>query len=531
MMRPILLVAVMGVLTLGGVVVSTTGAPQDKKIDTPENATGVVYHDKNNNGKYDQGDEALSDIRVSNGSQIVRTDSDGRYTLPIDDDTILFVIKPRNWRTPVNEFNLPQFHYIHKPGGSPMSRFAGVAPTGPLPDSVDFPLYPQDEPDRFKAVMFGDPQPRDQKEVDYLTHDVVEELIGTDAAFGVTLGDIVFDDLSVMDGINKSIALIGIPWYNVIGNHDINREAKVQKHSDETYERIYGPSTYSFDYGPAHFIVLDNIEWVVPQAGGKATYRGGLGEKQLNFIKTDLEQIPHDQMVVLMMHIPIVGVHDRHGLYRLIENRPLCISISGHTHTHEHVWITDADGWNGPKPHHHIVNVTVCGSWWSGAPDERGIPHTAMADGGPNGYSMLNFDGDKYWLDYFAAGRDAGYQMEIDAPEVVQVADLGKTYIYSNVFNADQFSKVTCQIGEGEPVVMEHAHEVDPKYARTAALEQKILEQDKPLWRKLPNPRKSTHLWKTLLPEALEPGSHSIRIEAKLQDGRKFVGHRVLRIE
>ena len=47
--------------------------------------------------------------------------------------------------------------------------------------------------------MFGDPQPRNQKEVDYMSHDVIEELVGTDASFGVTLGDITFDNLDLFE--------------------------------------------------------------------------------------------------------------------------------------------------------------------------------------------------------------------------------------------------------------------------------------------------------------------------------------------
>lgn len=337
-----------------------------------QKARGIVFHDANNNQKFDADEKPLPGVRVSNGQQIVFTDAKGQYELPIDDDTTLFVIKPRGWRTPLSEHNLPRFYYVHKPHGSPTLKHPGVAPTGPLPDSVDFPLYPQAEPEKFEAVLFGDPQPRDQKEIDYIAHDVIEELAGTKASFGVTLGDIVFDDLAMMEPLNKTIALLGIPWYNVAGNHDINYDAKTRKHANETFERIYGPSYYSFDYGPVHFLVLDDIAWEIDGKTGKGSYHGGLGEEQMAFIKTDLEQIPANQMVVLMMHIPLNDVQDRHGLYRLIEQRPFCISISGHTHHHEHLWITDKDGWKGPKPHHHIINVTVCGSWWSGCARRTG---------------------------------------------------------------------------------------------------------------------------------------------------------------
>ena len=42
------------------------------------------------------------------------------------------------------------------------------------------------EPTNF-AVFFGDPQPTSQTQIDYIANDVVAELVGTDAKFGVTL--------------------------------------------------------------------------------------------------------------------------------------------------------------------------------------------------------------------------------------------------------------------------------------------------------------------------------------------------------
>ena len=45
----------------------------------------------------------------------------------------------------------------------------------------------------------------------------------------------------------------------VIGNHDLNTHAETDRHSDETFERVYGPPTYAFSYGKVHFIVLDDV--------------------------------------------------------------------------------------------------------------------------------------------------------------------------------------------------------------------------------------------------------------------------------
>jgi hypothetical protein len=332
-----------------------------------------------------------------------------------------------------------------------------------------------------------------------------------------------------MQPLNRTVALLGIPWYNVVGNHDINYDSATRKYANETFERVYGPSYYSFDYGPVHFLVVDNIEWEINPENGRGTYRGGLGPEQLAFIRTDLEQIPEEQLVVLMMHIPLTDTHDRHGLYRLIEQRPFCISISGHTHSHEHVWITGDDGWEGPQPHHHIINVTVCGSWWSGAPDERGIPHTTMADGAPNGYSIISFNGTDYRLDFHAAGRGPGYQMEVDAPEVVGASQLAETIISANVFNGSQNSVVEMRIGDGEWQTMKHTRAIDPKYQRTFDREAALLAKNE-AWRALPEPDPSSHLWRLSLPANVPVGTHAIEVRATDDWDRTFTATRIVRV-
>lgn len=511
------------------VAVASAASPTHGSEQTSQ-AKGIVFLDRNENQTFDEGDKPLADIRVSNGRDIVRTNAEGKYELTVDNDDIIFVIKPKGYRTPLSEDNLPLFYYVHKPAGSPELRFKGVEPTGDLPSSIDFPLYEQIEPQQFRAVLFGDPQPRDQKEVDFIAHDVVEELIGSDASFGVTLGDIVFDNLEVFTPLNKTIALIGIPWYNVIGNHDINLDAQGDQQSDETFESIYGPAYYSFDYGQVHFVVLDDIEWHHPMPGGKGQYRGGLGDEQMTFVRNDLAMIPNEQLVVLLMHIPLVEVRDRTELYRLIEKRPFCISVSGHTHHHEHRFITKEDGWLGPEAHHHIINVTVSGSWWSGALDERGIPHTTMADGAPNGYSILSFDGTSYQLDFKAAGRSSNYQMQIYAPEMVTVDKLSETAIYVNVFNGSERSQVEMRIGETDSwTTMEHTLDIDPQLQRVYDAEEKVIG-DPVNWLKMSKPKNSTHLWKASLPRDTVPGTHLIEVRETDMHGRAISSQRVIRI-
>jgi len=500
-----------------------------------QTASGVVFHDANGNGVYDEGEEGLSGVRVSNGREITHTDQEGRYQLPVDDDTILFVVKPRNWMTPVDEDNLPRFHYIHKPGGSPKTHFPSVEPTGPLPSSVDFPLLPREEPDSFKLLLFGDTQPRNVKEVEYIAHDVIEELVSAKAhgaALGVTLGDIVFDDLSVIEPLKKVVRLVGVPWYNVLGNHDMNYDATDDKYSDETFERSYGPSYYSFDHGPVHFVVLNDVIWI-PGDGEKqkGRYVGGLGEKQLEFLRNDLAATPKDQLVVLMMHIPLytIQTEDREAVYRLLEERPRSLSLSAHTHTQIHRFLGEADGFHGAEPHHHLVHATVCGSWWSGAPDETGIPHATMSDGAPNGYSIITFDADRYDIEFHAARRGPDYQMNIHAPEEATVDAAATIDVFVNVFAGSERSTVEMRLGDSGPWrPMTRTRTEDPYFVDMKKLEE---GPKPPPGRKLPNPGKSSHIWKAkLAAETPSPGTQFIHVRTTDMFGKTYTDQRAIRI-
>src|SRR5258707_14511294 len=83
------------------------------------------------------------------------------------------------------------------------------------------------------------PAPESAVEVEFVRDDVVNALIGTKAAFGMTTGDIMFDDLSLYGRQNRIIGQIGLPWWNIGGNHDLNFEAPNAKYARETFKRTF----------------------------------------------------------------------------------------------------------------------------------------------------------------------------------------------------------------------------------------------------------------------------------------------------
>ncbi|HSW67542.1 MAG TPA: metallophosphoesterase N-terminal domain-containing protein, partial [Bacteroidales bacterium] len=371
-------------------------------------ASGVVFHDLNNNSIREPKEPGIANVAVSNGSDVVLTDKNGRYELPVDNEAIIFVIRPSGYNYPVNELNLPQFWYNHKPLGSPPLEFKGLPPTGPLPKSVDFGLITGNKSDNFSIIVFADPQVSNEAEISYYEKAFIGELKGKQMhSFGITLGDLVARRLDLLEPLNRATAQIGIPWFHVVGNHDINYDATTPQHNDETFERNYGPATYAFNHGKVHFIVLNNVIFPNPYPGHY--YVGGFSEKQLRFVENSLKHVPEHYLVVLFMHIPLyddvkfgetfVDQH-REELFELLHNRPYTFSMSGHAHALHHHFFDATEGWHGKNPHHHYTTGAVSGDWWSGNPGPDGILESVMWDGTPKGYSIIRFSGNSYTIDY-----------------------------------------------------------------------------------------------------------------------------------
>ncbi len=516
---------------------------------------GRVFEDLNRNGQADPDEPGIADVRVSNGRDVTLTDANGAYQLSVNGDSIVFITKPSGYMTPLDAYRLPRFHYLHRPNGSPPGlRYSGIEPTGPLPERMDFPLHRQEEPASFEAILFADPQPQTEAELDYIRDGVVSELIGTGAAFGMTMGDILFDDLSMFPRYNSIIAMLGIPWYNVPGNHELNFLAPSDEHSLETFSKWYGPPYYAFEYANAVFVVLDNVRYQGtapapdnPRAAGG--YDAALGEAQIAWLKAELQHVPSDRLLVLAMHIPLLtrsdprGMEDRQALFDLLKDYPNLYAMAGHTHTTEHVWIGEEDGYKGEAAFHHHVLSTVSGSWWSGPFDADALPISMQRDGTPRGYHRMHVDGTDLRVTFKAAGRPESHQMRImvDAAHHgpgggyrdfrpgalydgrINEDQVAAAAVVVNLFDGGPRSRVRFQVDDGNWADMRQVRAFDPSYLEWAERHATVIKP----W---VSPSPSTHLWVADLPDDLGPGTHLLSVVATDDFGATHHGHKVLEV-
>jgi hypothetical protein len=505
--------------------------------------TGVVFEDLSGTGVRQPGDPGIAGVLVSNGRDVVKTDSDGRYTLPVDDEAVIFVIKPTGYSVPVDQSAmLPRFYYIHRPRGTPAHlglRERGIEPTGPLPRSVDFALKKAHEPPRFDVILLTDPHADSPAAIDYIRTDVVNALVGTKAVFGMTLGDLMSDNLSFYGRYNRVIGRIGIPWHNIAGNHDLNFEATDRKYSRETFRSIFGPDYYAFEYGGALFLMLDNVDYL-----GDGRYRGRFGEHQLAFVSEVLKETPADRLVVAAMHIPLrtyidpddptINTSDGSELLMILGDRP-SVSFSGHTHTTEHHYLSDGRRNAKALPHHHHVMTALSGSWWSGPYDHRGIAVADSPDGNPNGFHVLSVDGNHYKTRFRCAKEPETRQVRIVVDSELRRARITSdndfrmgllfgspipqdmvctSDVVVNVFDGGPRTTVECRIDGFAPVVMRRETRPDPFVQEVFARNQTT----KKPWAEV---EPCSHIWTAQLPAGLEAGTHCIRVRAVDEYGRE----------
>ncbi len=519
---------------------------------TRESAQGFVFLDQNRNGLRESSEPGISGVSVSNGCDVTLTDAAGRYQISLAATEILFISQPAGYAVAVDSNQLPQFFYRHYPDGTP-AAIAGTsvewlwpvtAATGPLPTSIDFPLQRQQGPSPvFSAYGFADPQARYELGQDMVREDLVNTLIGNpyQAQFGLTVGDIVFDTLSLYDRHKEMMALMDIPQWNLPGNHDINYESPNALFANETYKQHFGPTYYSFNHGNVHLVSLNNVEYA---GAGKRIdndrYRGYISERQLTWLRHDLEHVAKDKLIVIATHIPLIaeavdasgadpatgpGTANFAQLLQILEPFDHIYALAGHdTSNSWKVEINHSHGWQGrPWIAHTLAEVRGNG-WTTGPADYRGVRDAMMQDGNPNGFYLLKFDDVSVVPEFipFPYGQDATARLRIVLdPPLVETAEGSVnrgalqpgTRVVVNLFDGGARDSVWLSVNKSEPVAMTYTVRTDPF---VVGIYRQLEETDDAIG----SPTRSAHIWELELPGGLGAGIQRLEVFSEDEFGQ-----------
>lgn len=370
-----------------------------------------------------------------------------------------------------------------------------------------------------RVLVFGDPQVKSTRDVDYFRRDIVDPLVGRqEATLGITLGDLVDDVPALLPQVRAATARFGIPWLHAPGNHDVDPGATTDADSLGNFHRAIGADTFARQTTLANIAVLDDV---VAMPGRKPAYIGGLREDQFAFLERWLPTLAKERLLVLAMHIHLFDAAgkdsfrdaDRERLFALLQPFPHVLVLSAHSHTQQHVFHGADTGWRGATPLHEYNVGAACGSYWSGAADAQGIPAATMADGTPNGYALLTVrQGGEYALAWHNARDAVDAQIGLHAPKVLRRGAYPAWGVYANVYMGVDDSRVEYRVDEGEWMPMKKVLRPDPALQAENARDDgsEVLRG----FDRSPEAEASMHLWRGALPTKLDAGEHLVHVRA-----------------
>lgn len=341
----------------------------------------------------------IENVLVSDGFGIVVTNSAGKFSInPHSNANYIFVSLPSGYEFPHNKGVANFYQLIDKTKAAQKINFELTK------------LSQQD--DKHAFIIWGDTQIKSKEDAELLkTTSAVDtaatvKALGNLPIHGIAVGDLVFDQFDLFPDYKQAVETTSIPFFQAIGNHDMDYAAYGDDSSQNTYQQHFGPTYYSFNRGKIHYVILDDVFFIGKGHG----YIGYITEPQLKWLEADLAFVPKGSTVVVSLHIPtksrekertkakkeeLAGiVTNRDVLYKILQPYKVHI-MSGHTHYNEN-WEKD-----NMYEHNH---GTVCGAWWSGP---------ICGDGTPSGYGVYLVDGNDINWYYKSTGIDKMHQFNI----------------------------------------------------------------------------------------------------------------------
>ena len=425
-------------------------------------ATAAITDDKKIKGFIRSGKKALAGVVVSDGYNVVLTNNAGKYELDLHPEAVaVFVSTPAGYAFPEERSIARHYKLITEIN----SR-----------KDVDFTLEKLKKDDNeHQFIIWADPQVKTKKDVEKMMAQAVPdvkqfvEAAGVGAlVHGITVGDIVWDNHELFADYNEAVREMGIPFFQCLGNHDMDYRQGGDEESDNTFQKLYGPTYYSFNRGKAHYVVLDDVRYL----GKEREYDGYISQNQLDWLAKDLQHVPKDNLVIINVHIPVHNdVKNNLELYDVLKSHSNVHIMSGHTHYHRNVIIGNI------FEHNH---GTVCGAWWTGP---------ICGDGTPCGYGVYKVKGNELSWQYKSTGQATDFQLSATVSE----KDGSKEMIV-NVWNYDPEWTIKATANDGSSLKAEKFKGMDPV---AVAL---YLGPELPRPRGFAEPKKTDHLFRVKLP-------------------------------
>lgn len=325
--------------------------------------------------------KGIERVVVNDGVNFTTTDKDGKWVLSSDTlfSKFVSISTPAGYELPQKKglavFYIPMREAVKSPDNKfVLARRKNVA-------------------NNFSYIAISDPQVLNEAEMNRWRNETVNDLrLVTDSlrktreVVGMTLGDLVFDNMPLYKDYELSCQNLGLTMFQTIGNHDFDKKYQDLHnmrigspfYGEHFYHRYFGPTDYSFNIGKVHVITMKNINYV----GGKR-YLESVTDAQLAWLEKDLSYVPKGTTVFLNMHAAGWNKHGDAGNFkgakevaRLLEDYEVHF-FCGHTHFFQNIVVN-------PRFYQHNIGA-ACGSWWAG---------DLSVCGAPNGYLVVDVEGD-----------------------------------------------------------------------------------------------------------------------------------------
>lgn len=410
--------------------------------------------------------EPVAGCVVSDGKQCVQTDANGNYAIKSDmaNSRFVFISIPDGYKLTSRKSVIQNFRRIPRYAKGALANFTIEKRTEPT--------------DKYTVIMIGDPQMRGlghdgsgERYRDVVLPDIEEfKKSTTGEFFSINLGDLVYNWMAGYDDYMDINTTVSYPVCHIIGNHDYDQQTILEgRLGTPFFEQYITPTYYSFTIGKIHYVMINSIEY--SRENGKKHYRSGLDDEQMQWLEEDLKYIPKDYTIYICGHAQLfkkkgTSPNGSHGKYNinykryteLLKQYKRVYSWSGHYHTN---YGFDYAG-NAKFPGmDHISCITVARAIGSLRSNQE-----LSAQGEPNGYMVVEVDGEdvKWW--YKVVGHDRNYQMRSYSP-----TRTGDGYVKVNIWNysKDNWSPIEWWVDGKKIGEFEKSEEFDPDYLKLHA--------------------------------------------------------------